>query len=172
MPFPLSITGRLTVRHPRLISTPDVMERLRAALLAQTVDTIAMTGDTVQFTPQAKGGESKPRPEGGGWMFNALGACSLQLQRDVEGVTVFYRLDCRLWFCIATAASIIAGLLIRLSDGPDHEWSWVFALGFWVLFFLSGFVSKTIEIRSWLKDNLTSLELPQPKRLRVPVDPS
>jgi hypothetical protein len=46
------------------------MERLRAALLAQPVDTIAMTGDTIQFTPQAKGGERKPRPEGSGWMFN------------------------------------------------------------------------------------------------------
>ncbi|WP_159043595.1 hypothetical protein [Sphingomonas sp. STIS6.2] len=172
MPFLLSITGRLTVRHPQLISTPDVMERLRAALLAQTVDTIAMTGDAIRFTPQAKGGESKPRPEGGGWMFNALGVCSLRLHQEVEGVTVVYRLDCRLWFCIATAISIMAGVVIRLSAGPDHEWRWVFALGFWLLFFLSGFLSKTFEIRSWLKTNLTSLELPPTKRLRVPVDPS
>ena len=172
MPFPLSITGRLTVRHPRLTSTPEIMERLRAALFAQTVDTIAMTGDTIQFTPHAKGGESKPRPEGGGWMFNNLGGCSLRLYEETEGVTVEYSLDCRLWFGTATVFSIIAGLVIRLSAGPDNEWGWVFALGYWVLLFLSGFVSKTIEIRNWLNTNLTSLELPPTKRLRVPVDPS
>ena len=147
------------------------MERLRAALFAQTVDTIAMTGDTIQFTPHAKGGESKPRPEGGGWMFNNLGGCSLRLYEETEGVTVEYSLDCRLWFSMATAISIAAGMVIQLSAGPDHRWGWLFAFGFWILFFLSGFLSKTIEIRNWLTSNLTSPELPPTKRLRLPMDP-
>jgi len=171
MPFPLSITGQLTVRHTQLKSTQEVMERLRAALLAQTVDTITMASDTIEFIPQVKGGETKPRPEGGGWMFNALGVCVLRLHQECEGITVAYKLDCRFWFYIATAISMTAGLVIQLSAGPDHKWGWVFAVGFWVLFFASGFVSKTIEIQSWLKKSLTSLELPPTKRLRVPVEP-
>lgn len=105
-------------------------------------------------------------------MFNNLGSCSLHLYEETEGVTVEYSLYCRLWLGTATAFSIIAGLVIRLSAGPDNEWGWVFALGYWVLLFLSGFVSKTIEIRNWLNTNLTSLELPPTKRLRVPVNPS
>ena len=61
MPFPLSITGQMTVRHTHLKSTQEVMERLRAALLAQTVDTITMESDTIEFIPQVKGGETRVR---------------------------------------------------------------------------------------------------------------
>lgn len=171
MAFPLSITGRMMVRHPKLASHQDVVERLRTALLAQTVDTITMRDDAVEFIPQANGSESKPRPEGGGWMFNSLGICWLRSRHEPDLVTVDYRLDCRFWFLTATFISIAAGLAIHLSTGPDHQWGWAFALGFWVLFFLSGYISKSIEVRRWLKDNLSSLELPPTKRLRVPVDP-
>jgi hypothetical protein len=171
MAFPLSITGELTVRHSDLRSNQGAMERLQAALNAQTVDSITRGENSIEFIPQITGEDRKPRPEGGGWMFNALGTCLLSLRQSSEGLIVDYRLDCRLWFWTATSFSTAAGLIIWCTKGPDHQWAWAFALGFWSLLFMSGYLSKTIEFRRWLKNNLTSTELPPTKRLRVPVDP-
>ncbi|MBB5715420.1 hypothetical protein [Sphingomonas aerophila] len=170
MAFPLSITGQLRIRHQDLNASQDARDRLRDALHAQTVDTITIGEDTIQFTPQVKGGERKLRPEGEGWMFNALGVCSLRLDRTFEGLTVSYKLDCRVWFWLSTAFSLAAGLVIRFTRAPDYQWAWALALGFWLVFFMFGYVSKTIEFRRWLRNNLTSVELPRTKRLEVPID--
>jgi hypothetical protein len=170
MAFPLSITGHLMVRHQDYKGKQAAMDRLQDALRAQTVDAITMGKDTIEFTPQIKGTDRKPRPEGGGWMFNGLGTCFLQVGRTFDGLTVAYKLDCQLWFYSSTIVSVTAGLLIWWTGGPDHQWAWALSLGFWLLFFMSGYVSTTIEFRRWLKNNLTSVELPTTKRLRVPTD--
>lgn len=147
------------------------MERLEAALSAQTVDKITITSDTIEFTPMVKGSESKPRPEGNGWMLNAIGISSLHVHHDSNSTTISYRLECRGWFFVVTALSVATGLFIHLYEGKDYEWGWLFALGIWAVMFLSGYVSKTIEFRRWLRNNLISTQLPPTKRLRVPTDP-
>lgn len=169
MAFPLSISGRLQIRRSEL--TPlQPMERLEAALSAQTVDMIAVAGDSIEFRPQGKDTADKPRPEGSGWMFNRLGPCCLRVCYDQQGVLIDYNLDCRVGFFLVTVISVGFGALIQSSSGPDHEWGWAFACGFWVVAFFSSYISKTIEFRRWLKTNLTSHELPPTKRLRVPTN--
>ncbi|VWX53940.1 hypothetical protein [Novosphingobium sp. 9U] len=147
------------------------MERLEAALSAQTVDMIKIAGDSIEFRPQSKDTADKPRPEGNGWMFNGLGACCLHVGHDQQGVLIDYNLDCRVGFFLVTVISVGFGALIQSSSGPDHGWGWAFACGNWVLMFFSSYISKTIEFRRWLKTNLTSHELPPTKRLRVPTNP-
>lgn len=171
MAFPLSISGHLTLSRSELTSNSGVVERLEAALSAQTVDKITVTNDTIEFTPMVRGSEGKPRPEGNGWMLNAIGNSWLRVRHESNSATISYRLECRGWFCMATALSVATGLFIHLYKGKDYEWGWLFALGIWAVMFLSGYVSKTIEFRRWLKNNLTSAELPPTKRLRVPTAP-
>ncbi|MCW6533122.1 hypothetical protein NED98_23000, partial [Sphingomonas sp. MMSM20] len=67
--------------------------------------------------------------------------------------------------------SSVGMLLYLLPNGPDPKWGWIFPLGIWAVMFLSGYVSKIIEFRRWLRKNLTSLELPPTKPLSVPKDP-
>lgn len=171
MTFPRSITGRLTVRRSELTPNSGVMERLAAALSAQTVDSMTIANDTIEFVPQVKGSGGKSRPEGSGWMFNSLGTCLLHIRQEQDGVVVSYRLECGTWFLAVTIFCVASGLLIHLYHGPDSEWGWIFSLGIWTVMFLSGYVSKIIEFRGWLRKNLTSLELPPTKPLSVPKDP-
>lgn len=171
MTFPLSITGRLKVRLSNLTSLQPIIERVVAALSAQTVDMIKVADEVIEFRPQGKGTADKPRPEGNSWMFGGLGPCYLRVRHDQQGVLIDYNLDCRLMFFIVTAISVGSGALIQSSSGPDYDWGWTFACGLWGVMFLSSYISKTIEFRGWLKANLTSDVLPPIKRLRVPTSP-
>jgi hypothetical protein len=171
MAFPLSISGRLHVRRSELTPLQPIIERLEAALSAQTVDVIKVAGDIIEFRPQSKGTADKPRPEGNGWMFDGLGPCFLRVRHDQQEAVIDYNLDCRLGFFIVTVLSILIGTLIHSSSRPDHDWGWTFACGLWGVVFFSSYISTAIEFRQWLKTNLTSHELPPTKRLRVPTSP-
>lgn len=171
MAFPLSISGRLKVRRSELTTLQPIIERLEAALSAQTVDLIEVAGDVLKFRPQINGFAAKPRPEGNGWMFDGLGACCLHVRHDQQHILIYYNLDCRLRFFLVTALSVGIGVLIQSSSGPDHDWSWVFGCGIWIVAFFSSYVSTKTEFRRWLKTNLTSHEVPPTKRLRVPTNP-
>lgn len=171
MAFPVSISGRLQVRRSDLTPLQPIIERLKSALSAQTVDSIKVAGDVIEFRPEGKGNADKPRPEGSGWMFDGLGPCFLRLRHDQQDVIIDYNLDCRLRFFIVTVISVVIGPLIQSSSGPDHDWGWVIACGLWGVLFFSSYISKTIEFRRWLRTNLTSHELPPTKRLRLPTSP-
>jgi hypothetical protein len=73
MAFPLSITGYLTVRDGEKPPKPLMVEHLRRALLAQSVDLISVADDTIRFTPQAVGNKKAFRPDGVSWMFHLIG---------------------------------------------------------------------------------------------------
>ncbi|HCB75878.1 MAG TPA: hypothetical protein DEP91_06845 [Sphingomonas bacterium] len=154
-----------------LRSDADIMERLEAALTAQTVDAISSEGNTIRFVPEVAALGRNMRPAGDGWMFTSLGRCSITIGRTGQSITADYHLNCRGWFYLVTAISLAVGTLISHSSGPDHEWGWVFALGLWSVVFASGFVSKTIEFRRWLKANLGSETLLPAKKLRLRSDP-
>lgn len=171
MAFPPSISGCLPVKRSELMPVQSVIERIVAALSAQTVDTITITGGDIEFRPQREGTANKPRPEGNGWIFNGLGCCCLHVHHDQQGVSIDYDLDCRLWFFVVTVISIGSGALIQSSSGPDHEWGWTIGCAIWAVMFFSSYISKTIEFRGWLKANLTSDALPPTTRLRAPTAP-
>jgi hypothetical protein len=171
MPFPVSISGRVQVLDSPLRSDADIMERLEAALTAQTVDAISAEGNTIRFVPEVAALGRNVRPQGDGWMFLMLGRSSITIGHYGQDVTAHYQLDCRGWFYLVTALSLAVGTLISQSSGPDHEWGWVFALGLWLVVFASGFVSKTIEFRRWLKASLESETLLPTKKLRLRSDP-
>ena len=172
VPFPLSISGCITIQRSVLTKNQSITERLHDALVAQTVDQVIVSGQAIEFVPQTGGGEGKPRPEGGGWMFGMLGRCNIRVTYEPDLINLYYRLSCRSWFTIVTGTSIAAGLTIGFGNGPDHQWSLAFALGIWTLLFLSGYISKTIEFRKWITKNVASDDLLPIKRLRVPADPS
>jgi hypothetical protein len=171
MPFPLSISGRVQVLDSPLRSDAAIVERLQAALTAQTVDTISVEGNTIRFVPEVAAMARNMRPEGDGWMFTSLGRCLIMIRQIGQSITAVYHLDCRGWFYVVTAIALAVGTLISQSSGPDPEWGWVFALGLWLVMFASGFVSKTIEFRRWLKTNLASEMLPPAKKSRLRSDP-
>lgn len=171
MAFPFSISGGVQFRRSDLTASQTIVERLEAALSAQTVDRITVTGDAIEFMPQTKGTGDKPRPEGNGWMLNGLGTCFIQVIYNQDKVMVRYKLDCRLWFGLTTVIALGVGFAIRSSTGPDPEWGWAFACGLWTVVFLLAYISKAIEFRGWLKNTVTSHLLPPTKRLRVPAGP-
>lgn len=171
MAFPLSISGVLKVRMAAVTPAQPIIERLRAALAAQTVDMIKVSGHIIEFRPQIKRTADRPRPEGKLWMFEGIGPCFLHVHHDQNHAVIKYNLDFRLQFSVVIIFSAVTGALIRSSSAPGHDWGWTVAGGIWGILFLSSYISKAIEFRQWLRNNLTSDEQPPTKRMRVPISP-
>lgn len=166
MPFPLSITGQVEIPHSQLTTVQSPVERLRDALLAQTVDQITINENRINFRPATSGDAKKLRPEGNGWMLGSLGNCWVSIDRRPSDLIVYYDLQCRGLFYLVTALSVATGAIVLSSEGPDYIIGWAFAVGIWLVMFLSSYVSKRWEFRGWIRRNLTSEQLPETKRLR------
>jgi hypothetical protein len=172
MSFPFSIDGRVTLDIDALPPGLDPVQRLAAALHAQTVDSIEVVGTTLRFRPITKGNDDRPRPEGNGWKLGSTGAGSLIVTHHDRQVEVRYRIDTRLLFWLPTILAPLIFAAIRIHGGVEQERTALFfATGIWSVWFLATYVSVWWEFARWLRANLTSAELAPVKRLRVPSSP-
>jgi hypothetical protein len=167
MAFPLSITGKVTVSDDQVPASLKPLERLHAALRAETVDRLEQTGNCLTFAHRQGIHASVPRPGGQWWMFAMIDRGQFEVARNLGAMTVRYELSTRVGFFLMTTFALAVGTLIQSSSGPGHEWGWVFGCGLWLLMFVSSYASKAIEIRRWIKKVMTSDSLPPSAELHI-----
>jgi hypothetical protein len=170
MAFPLSITGYLTVPDDEGTSERDVVEHLRIALCAQSVDSISVADETICFTPQAVGNENAFRPDGVSWMFRSIGPSLLVVDRRTAGMTISYRLNCRFWFYTTTLLSGLAGVALTLTTAIDTHWAALCTFGSWTMLFASGFVGTKIDFNHWLGSTIASFDPSPAPHCKIPSD--
>jgi hypothetical protein len=156
MAFPLSITGHLTVRDGEKPPKPLVVEHLRRALLAQSVDLISVADDTIRFRPQAVGNEKAFRPDGVSWMFHLIGPSLLVVDQRPAGMRISYQLSCRFWFYTTTLFSVLAGIATALTIRVETHWAVLCTFASWTMLFASGYLGTRVDFRHWLGSSLPS----------------
>jgi hypothetical protein len=156
MPFPLSITGHVTVRDGQETPRRHVVEHLRTALSAQSVDLISVADDTISFTPQAVGNENNLRPDGVSWMFRLIGPSLLVVDERPAGMRITYRLSCRFWFYTTTLFSVLAGIAMALTTRVEMHWAVLCTFASWTMLFASGYLGTRIDFHHWLGSSLPS----------------
>jgi hypothetical protein len=156
MAFPLSITGHLTVRNDEKPPKQLVVEHLRSALSAQSVDLISVVDDTIRFTPQAVGNEKASRPDGVSWMFHLIGPSLLVVDQRPAGMRITYQLSCRFWFYTTTLFSVLAGIAMAFTTRVETHWAVLCTFASWTMLFASGYLGTRVDFHHWLGSSLPS----------------
>ena len=166
--FPFSISSKVTIDHERLPLSLDPTDRLLHALQNETVDGLQQDGNCLSFR-RRKGIHvaSVPRPGGQLWLFEAFDAGRFEISRDPSFLTVRYELSTRTFFWLVTGLVFAIAALIYWNTRLDHQWGLLIPCGVWLDVFASQYVSKSIEIKRWLKKIMTSESLPPSAELQL-----